>query len=546
MWGLIVVLGLVAVVILVGVLIALGMRASRAGDDDDWMSDDEQPRGRRAGRSRGRRSRSDDPDDEPYGGDMRVAGGPMAGQAPHSQLPSAPMAGSGPAQLPAGSAPVPERPSEEMDDDEYWSTITFDKPKFPWRQDKDEPAAPRGQDPLGPAEPIEPVAPTRMQEAVPPAPALFPGHNAPQGPPVDSPAPPTTPQPAVMADPLTPSSIPSTLEVPSRHAGEAEPTTTTPAYGSAEQSGGFSYGGDTPSPYGDDPLNTGERPSYGSPPPVPPSTPTPSAGSPPLGTPTAGAPAGGTPKAGPVGDDPLKLPSVDELLAKIQSDRARSAAESAGTSGGFDPLKDPLDTRERPSYGSSSSSLGGWSPSDSLSSYGSSSSSDHGTSSSPSYGSSADSPYGSDPLGSGYSSASGYGSSSYDSGTYSSSSSSSGYSSDATSSYGSGSPLGDDPPGGGYTPSSSDYGSYGGSGDGSSGGYSSGGYPASGSSSYGSGYYGSSAANGYGTGSSGGPGADDADKTQAYPTSPYGSSYGSNSTEDKRSDDWRPYGDYRS
>lgn len=543
MWGLIVVLGLVAVVILVGVLVALGMKASRSGDDDDWMSDDEQPRGRRAGRSRGRRARGDDPDDEPYGGDMRVAGGAMAGQAPHHQLPAAPMGAPGPAPLPAGSAPVPERPSDEMDDDEYWSTITFDKPKFPWRQDKDQPAGPRGQDPLGPGEPMEPVAPTRIQDAVPPVPAPAPqnGHGVPHGSPLDSPAPPTAPQPAVTAGPLdgpspsagplSPAALPSTLDVPVGHAGEAEPTSTTPAYGAADQNGGFSYGGDTASPYGDDPLGTGERSSYGSLPPVPPSTPAPSAGS---------------PAAGPAADDPLKLPSVDELLAKIQSDRQRSSGSDSSSSG-FDPLSDPLDTGERPSYGSSSSGsnpLGGWS-SDSSPSYGSSSG--YGTPSAPdsssSYGSSADSPYGADPLSGGYSSTSGYGSSSYDSGAYSGS----GYSSSGGS-YGSGSPAKDDPLGGGYPSSSSDYGSYGTNGDASSsGGYSASGYSTPGSS-YGSGYYGSSSSstgNGYG-GASGGPGADEADKTQAYPSSPYGSSYAGKKTDDQRSDDWGSYGDYRS
>ncbi|TDC83843.1 hypothetical protein E1285_28075, partial [Actinomadura sp. 7K507] len=45
----IVVFGLIVVVVLVGVLVALGLRASRAGrDDDDWMDDEpHQPRGRR-------------------------------------------------------------------------------------------------------------------------------------------------------------------------------------------------------------------------------------------------------------------------------------------------------------------------------------------------------------------------------------------------------------------------------------------------------------------------------------------------------------------
>ncbi|TDB98274.1 hypothetical protein E1266_03515, partial [Actinomadura sp. 7K534] len=93
----IVVFGLIVVVVLVVVLVALGLRASRAGrDDDDWMDDEPQhPRGRRAGPPQ------DDmggPDDYGYndgydgaydGGydrhgapepahDRRVAGGPLA------------------------------------------------------------------------------------------------------------------------------------------------------------------------------------------------------------------------------------------------------------------------------------------------------------------------------------------------------------------------------------------------------------------------------------------------------------------------------------
>ncbi|MFB9839743.1 hypothetical protein, partial [Actinoallomurus acaciae] len=120
MWGLIVVLGLVAVVVLVGVLVALGMRASRTGDDDDWMAEDEQPRGRRGRRSRGRRGEPEEYDEyeydeEPYG-DMRVAGTPLGGP---QQLPAGPMAGppgpggpiAGPppgshAQLPAAPCPA--------------------------------------------------------------------------------------------------------------------------------------------------------------------------------------------------------------------------------------------------------------------------------------------------------------------------------------------------------------------------------------------------------------------------------------------------------
>src|SRR3954470_19875668 len=109
MWGLIVVLGLVAVVVLVGVLVALGMRASRAGDDDDWMAEDEQPRGRRGGRSRGRRGEPEEYEEEPYG-DMRVAGAPLG---PPQQLLAAPMAGplAGPQAGPPAQLPAPVGPA---------------------------------------------------------------------------------------------------------------------------------------------------------------------------------------------------------------------------------------------------------------------------------------------------------------------------------------------------------------------------------------------------------------------------------------------------
>ena len=84
-------------------LVALGMRASRAGDDDDWMAEDEQPRGRRGGRSRGRRGDPDEYEDEPYG-DMRVAGAPLGG--PPQQLPAAPMAGPMGGPMTPGNGPM--------------------------------------------------------------------------------------------------------------------------------------------------------------------------------------------------------------------------------------------------------------------------------------------------------------------------------------------------------------------------------------------------------------------------------------------------------
>jgi hypothetical protein len=460
MWGLIVVLGLVAVVVLVGVLVALGMRASRSGGDDDWMAEDEQPRGRRGGRSRGRRGEPEEYEyeDEPYG-DMRVAGAPNG--APQ-QLPAAPMAGpmAGPppgqhAPLPAvsgpnhgpGPAPAPSgRSNDEMDDDEYWSTITFDKPKFPWRQNGEQPPEQRGNDPLAPTGPPQGQSPDAhpMDNALPPAP-------------------PTTPQPAVPA---------SALDAPVGRGGETDPGAV-PSYGSAEQSGGFAPYGSEPQQqqpqqqnngYGDDPLNTGERPSYGS-------------GS---GSSSYGSPSYGSPSTG-------------------------GGAPSAGS---------------------------GWSDS-----------------------SSSSSSYGSDPLSGGYSSTGGgngsgsgggYGSSSYDSGY---GSSGSGYSSGDSSSspYGS-TPHQDDPLGGGY-PGSSSSDSYGSSG----GGYSSSDFGGSGSS-YGNGgssSYGDSnyypGQQGYDSGTPQTPPPPSDNSTQAYPTSPYGNSYGSNNDRDKdeRQDDWNSYNDYR-
>ncbi len=266
MWGLIVVLGLVAVVVLVGVLVALGMRASRAGGDDDWMAEDEQqPRGRRGGRSRGRRGEEEYVDEEPYG-DMRVAGGPAGG--PHQQLPAAPHAGPAPIPPAQHAAPGPPgRSSDEMDDDEYWSTITFDKPRFPWRQNAEQQAEEqRGHDPLGPGQsPQVPQAGSGEGFSLGPIEQHPPGHveQNPVGP-LDSPAPPTTPQPAVPSNPL---------DRPMGRPNETDPNAL-PAYGSAEQSGNYApYGqeqqqggyGTDPHGYGDDPLNTGERqrqPSY--------------------------------------------------------------------------------------------------------------------------------------------------------------------------------------------------------------------------------------------------------------------------------------------
>src|SRR4051794_26613574 len=107
--------GLVLLVGLVVVLVALGMRAGRAhdDDDDDWMTDEPQqqrPRRTAAGAA--------EPGEEESGYDLRVAGAPLA--APVPTAPAAPRRG---------------KATQEMGDDDYWATITFDKPKFPWQQE---------------------------------------------------------------------------------------------------------------------------------------------------------------------------------------------------------------------------------------------------------------------------------------------------------------------------------------------------------------------------------------------------------------------------
>ncbi|MEO3784535.1 hypothetical protein ABGB12_14465 [Actinocorallia sp. B10E7] len=122
--------GLVLLVGLIVVLVVLGMRAGREHDDDDWMNDDPQPRGRRSGDQ-----------DEGAAADRRVAGGPLS--APTDAAPAEPRRG--------------KKKSEQMGDDDYWATITFDKPKFPWQQEGAKAAEqPSVADPLEAAEP-EPV-----------------------------------------------------------------------------------------------------------------------------------------------------------------------------------------------------------------------------------------------------------------------------------------------------------------------------------------------------------------------------------------------------
>ncbi|HEX2314148.1 MAG TPA: hypothetical protein VHJ17_10455, partial [Thermomonospora sp.] len=79
----IVVPGLIVVVILVVVLVALGMRANRAGaDEDDWNDEQPhpQPRGRRAAPPPVEEPAEDGYEDHGTGAgyDRRVAGGPLA------------------------------------------------------------------------------------------------------------------------------------------------------------------------------------------------------------------------------------------------------------------------------------------------------------------------------------------------------------------------------------------------------------------------------------------------------------------------------------
>src|SRR5262249_41801118 len=157
--------------------------------------------------------------------------------------------------------------------------------------------------------------------------------------PIDTPAPPTAPQPAIPSHPLDP---------PGGRSGETDPGAG-PSFGSPDQGGfgpqrqGGQHQGPGPQgpppqhPYGDDPLNTGERPSFGSrrPPATPPAPPSP----PPTAVQPAASMSGPGSGSG-SGEDEHKLPSVDELLAKIQSDRKRASESESSSSGssGYDPL----------------------------------------------------------------------------------------------------------------------------------------------------------------------------------------------------------------
>ena len=146
------------------------------------------------------------------------------------------------------------------------------------------------------------------------------------------------------ADVTDPGSIPTYHSEPPGYAAEPTPSFGSapgfgnePAYGSEPLP---SYGSQGQDGFGDDPLNTGER-TY-TPPPAP------------------SAPAAPAPAAGAAGADGDRLPSVDELLARIQSDRKKAAQETEAQQYASlaDPLNDPLAIGER-SYGSASTS-GGW------------------------------------------------------------------------------------------------------------------------------------------------------------------------------------------
>ncbi|MFB4303373.1 hypothetical protein [Actinomadura sp. NTSP31] len=482
----IVVFGLIVVVVLVVVLVALGLRASRAGRDDDWMDDEPQQQ------PRGRRGVPPPPDDmgghddgygpgydQGYGGaapdpayDRRVAGGPLAA----------------PAGAPAPSPPPPPAhggpASDEMEDDDYWATITFDKPKFPWQHDQEAGGSDPAADPLNaqhapqqPGQATQHVQPPEQQPAIehpgltqPVAlgadgtvlnglggpgtgPQQVPAQGGFQGAPYGS-EPYAADPGATSLDPIPadlgalggPSGTgpQSPYGMPDQQVyGGQEPQ---PAYGAAdqydpsygggtEQFGGHGdqphYGGQDQSGYGDQPqYGVPDQPQYGSQEPS-----YPDFGSDPLGSRPAGAPSGGGRTDGfdlplgasapqppaqhpaPPASDPLglplgrtdepgrgfgdstgglpgasevmppappapapaapaahaglgsgasgsdtdnhKLPTVDELLQRIQTDRQRTAGGPSSDSGGYgglnDPLNDPLGTG---SFGTGSAGTG--------------------------------------------------------------------------------------------------------------------------------------------------------------------------------------------
>jgi hypothetical protein len=418
------------------VLVALGLRASRAGRDDDWMDDEpaKQPRGRRGV-----------PPQEQMGGPDEYGPGPGPGyndgydegydsgydggydRAPEP-VPDRRVAGGGggplaaPTAAPAPPPPPPGPASDEMEDDDYWATITFDKPKFPWQHDHDgeRPESDPAADPLNAQAPPHEQPPVEQPgltqpvslgadgtvlnglgggtgpQQMPAGPGGFQG--GPAFPNNDPGATSLDPIPADLAGPGVPGGPQAPYGMPEQPVyGGQEPQ---PAYGAADYGpGDQSYGGQdqyggqeqqygSPEPsYGDynaDPLGgrpaagppPGGRPDYDMPgvPPgpggplggdprvsdplglplgrpeeqsAPPPPPAPPAPAPPA--PVAPAALGGT--GGGSDTDGHKLPTVDELLQRIQSDRQRSAgAPSSDASGSYgsgslnDPLGDPLST----------------------------------------------------------------------------------------------------------------------------------------------------------------------------------------------------------
>ncbi|KAB2346574.1 hypothetical protein [Actinomadura rudentiformis] len=299
----IVVFGLIVVVVLVVVLVALGMRASRAAreDGDDWMADEQQP-------SRGYRSApADEPAEDGYGTgydgasygpgqaepgfDRRVAGGQAGGGQPGgAPLAAGPLAAPTPA--PAQAAPAPPPPSgqasDEMADDDYWATITFDKPKFPWQHDAapEKTEAELAADPLnaqgGPQGP-EPQSPTERPAAGLTQPVSMndlghgPGGQGPGAPATGAvggllgsrngadaqavPTPPASFTPAAAHYAGDPSETAADLQAFGSGTGPQ------PAFGGAgDQS--FGGGGSDQQPYGSpdqSPYGSPEQPAYGSP-----------------------------------------------------------------------------------------------------------------------------------------------------------------------------------------------------------------------------------------------------------------------------------------